>query len=629
MAPRDDKPLISYHDGSSMPDPMFYSHSVSLSQASRLVFTSGIIAQRPDGTFPETLEEQTKAVYDNLKNVLKNSGATPRDLIKVTFYPVDWSFTQAETLFKLFFEFVTDDYGIQYRPITTLIPVTQLAFPGPKLEIEVVAATGGHATAYVNPSIQSFKRPVPPLKVDVVVVGGGFSGVQAAWDLHKAGLSTILLEAKHRLGGRSRTHQLQSGPGLVELGATWINEKTQPKAFATAKRLNLELVGQYVEGDEIWQLRDGSVLRTTPGSEAAELVTNLNGALYQAFQSDMDSVNIHKPTKIAANLDTSLEKWGESKGLVDETARDALKFFSTAVVGRAPHEIGSHYFLDYIKSGGGFISIASEGLDGAQSLKVKQGTSAIATGLADELPPGSVFVNSPVDSIHQTVDGAFVETAMGNRIFARKVVVAIPTNTYEQIRFSPPLPSAKRALVSRTKPGVYAKMIVTYSKAWWKDLGLQGKFTSMKGPICFSWEISDDSKKQYSLALFIAGGVAAKWSELNELQREESVINHLAELVGPENASLARDILEVNYVNWTEEPYLGGAPTSSMGPGLLSKYGDSLRQPFQHIHFAGSETAYEWKGYLEGALLAGSRAAAEVISLTKRVEKQGTLKGKL
>ena len=240
-----------------------------------------------------------------------------------------------------------------------------------------------------------------------------------------------------------------------------------------------------------------------------------------------------------------------------------------------------------------------------------------------------MFVNSPVDSIHQTEDGAFVETTTGNTIFARKVVVAVPTNTYEHIRFSPPLPASKRALVSRTKPGVYVKMILTYARAWWKDLGLQGKFTSLKGPICFSWEISDDSKKQYSLALFIAGEVAAKWSELNEFQRQESVIEHLAELVGPDNASLARDVLEVNYVNWTEEPYLGGAPTSTMGPGLLSKYGDSLRRPFRHIHFAGGETAYEWKGYLEGALLAGSRAASEVISLKTSTKKQGALKGNL
>lgn len=102
-------------------------------------------------------------------------------------------------------------------------------------------------------------------------------------------------------------------------------------------------------------------------------MTNINGALYQAFESDMEAINIHKPTEISANLDTSLDKWGESKGLTDKRVRDTLKFFSSAVVGRDPHEIGSHYFLDYIKSGGGFISIASEGPDGAQSLKIKQG----------------------------------------------------------------------------------------------------------------------------------------------------------------------------------------------------------------------------------------------------------------
>ena len=101
---------------------------------------------------------------------------------------------------------------------------------------------------------------------------------------------------------------------------------------------------------------------------------NLNGALYQAFESDMDAINIRKFDDIPASLDTSLETWGDNKGLVGETLRDTLKFFSGAVVGRDPHEIGSHYFLDYIKSGGGFLSIATEGPDGAQSLKIKQGT---------------------------------------------------------------------------------------------------------------------------------------------------------------------------------------------------------------------------------------------------------------
>ena len=235
------------------------------------------------------------------------------------------------------------------------------------------------------------------------------------------------------------------------------------------------------------------------------------------------------------------------------------------------------------------------------------------------MKPGSIFISSPVDNIHQTAEGALVQTATGNKFFCRKVVVAIPTNTYEKIHFSPPLPQDKNALVSRTKPGVYAKMILTYSRAWWKDLGLQGKFSSFKGPICFSWDNSDETKQQYSLAIFLAGSIAAKWATLNELQRFEAVVEHLAELVGPEHGHLAHeDVLEVNYVNWSEEEYLDGAPTSVMPPGVLSKYGLALRQPFKHIHFAGGETAFEWKGYLEGALRAGTRAADEVIEWARQ-----------
>src|ERR1700761_162893 len=113
------------------------------------------------------------------------------------------------------------------------------------------------------------------------------------------------------------------------------------------------------------------------------------------------------------------------------------------------------------------------------------------------MKPGSIFVNSPVDNIHQTAEGALVYTAAGSKIRCRKVIVAIPTNTYEKIHFSPPLPRDKSALVSRTKPGVYAKMILTYSRAWWKDLGLVGKFSSTQGPVCFSWDISDETRQQY------------------------------------------------------------------------------------------------------------------------------------
>jgi monoamine oxidase len=227
-----------------------------------------------------------------------------------------------------------------------------------------------------------------------------------------------------------------------------------------------------------------------------------------------------------------------------------------------------------------------------------------------------VLVNSPVVSINQQDSRTTVRTSSGDVYEARKVVVAIPTNTYGRVQFTPPLPFPKRQIASRTLPGLYAKVILTYARPWWRDLGLLGKFRSQIGPVSFSWEVSNFELNTYYLAIFIAGKRARTWYALSPLARQNSVIDHLAELVGPEHAHLAQDVLEYNAGEWVEEEYMGGAPTSAVPPGgLLSRYGEDLRAPFGNVHFAGGETAREWKGYLEGALRAGTRAAEEVIAL--------------
>lgn len=45
----------------------------------------------------------------------------------------------------------------------------------------------------------------------------------------------------------------------------------------------------------------------------------------------------------------------------------------------------------------------------------------------------------------------------------------------------------------------------------------------------------------------------------------------------------------------------------------MTDVGKALRAPFQAIHFVGTETSFEWKGYMEGAVRSGERGAAEVI----------------
>lgn len=86
-------------------------------------------------------------------------------------------------------------------------------------------------------------------------------------------------------------------------------------------------------------------------------------------------LDITKPGDFPTRLDMSMYQWAAGHGFSDDLAQAATCFFTNAVVGRDHDEVGMHYFLDYVKSGLGFMSIASEGKDGAQSLKIRQGVS--------------------------------------------------------------------------------------------------------------------------------------------------------------------------------------------------------------------------------------------------------------
>jgi monoamine oxidase len=46
---------------------------------------------------------------------------------------------------------------------------------------------------------------------------------------------------------------------------------------------------------------------------------------------------------------------------------------------------------------------------------------------------------------------------------------------------------------------------------------------------------------------------------------------------------------------------------------VLHSYGPLLRKRFGRVHWAGTETAGYWNGYMDGAVRSGERAAREVL----------------
>ena len=93
---------------------------------------------------------------------------------------------------------------------------------------------------------------------DVIVIGAGLSGLQAATDLQAAGLNIHVLEAKDRVGGK--TWSVSNGRGgTIDVGAAWINDTTQRRMYVLAQKFRIDCIKQRSIGLDIHQQDDGSI----------------------------------------------------------------------------------------------------------------------------------------------------------------------------------------------------------------------------------------------------------------------------------------------------------------------------------------------------------------------------------
>lgn len=88
---------------------------------------------------------------------------------------------------------------------------------------------------------------------DLIVIGAGMSGLQAAYTAKQAGLSVAVVEARDRVGGKVWSVPLSSGRGVADLGAAWINDKLQPRVTAYVRQFGLRTVVQPIDGVAVMQ----------------------------------------------------------------------------------------------------------------------------------------------------------------------------------------------------------------------------------------------------------------------------------------------------------------------------------------------------------------------------------------
>jgi monoamine oxidase len=113
-----------------------------------------------------------------------------------------------------------------------------------------------------------------------------------------------------------------------------------------------------------------------------------------------------------------------------------------------------------------------------------------------------------------------------------------------------------------------------------------------------------------ALVGFVGGRDARAFAALGKSERRRAVLGCFESLFGPRARAAERDI----ELDWAAEPRSGGGPVSNFASGGWTASGPALRPPVGAIHWAGTETATRWAGYIDGAVSSGERAAAEALT---------------
>ncbi|NLE47620.1 MAG: hypothetical protein GX614_04410, partial [Sandaracinaceae bacterium] len=192
---------------------------------------------------------------------------------------------------------------------------------------------------------------------------------------------------------------------------------------------------------------------------------------------------------------------------------------------------------------------------------------------------------------------------------AKRVIVAIPPALASRIHYSPALSPLRDQLTQRVPMGTVIKCFAVYEEPFWRGRGLSGQGVFDEGVVqaCF-----DNSPRDASCGMLVGFSLANRARPLlgmSQEERRELVLESFARAFGPEARAPKRYLDK----SWAEEEFSRGCYTGLMSPGAWIGYGKALARPEGRIHFAGTETASRWNGYFEGAILAGRRAAREVL----------------
>lgn len=422
-------------------------------------------------------------------------------------------------------------------------------------------------------------------RADVIVVGAGAAGLEAARQLRAHGRSVLLFEARDRIGGRVLTLHDPRVPLPIELGAEFIHGDAPitTALLAKAGMSSLDVSGSH-----------GDAHRGTVRRVAEEL--SIDRVLHR--------IDTHAPDETMAEF---LAHQPGGHGLEKERSqtRRFVEGFHAADLTRISAQ-----------------SIAPEpGESGAEMAahvgRPTQGYHALMAWLAQDLGP-SLRLESPVRGVAWGGRKATVEVRGASkrtrRYSARAVIVTVPIGVLQappraagSIAFDPEPRPMRRALAG-IEMGRVVRVVVWFSSFPW-DGASRFQFIHLHdGPFMVLW--TAHPVRWPTAVLWCGGPEAAALSGASRNQVRRMVETQLAAAFGTKPQRIRAAVRGLWWHDWTADPYARGA-YSYVRVGAKDP-GRALSRPEGGTLFFAGEAAGDDTGTVEAALSSGRRAARQV-----------------
>ncbi|MFB7715375.1 flavin monoamine oxidase family protein [Streptomyces sp. NPDC056105] len=420
---------------------------------------------------------------------------------------------------------------------------------------------------------------------DVAVIGAGFAGVTAARDLSLEGYSVVQLEARDRIGGR--TFLGEAFGRSVDFGGTYVHW-TQPHVWCELERYGIGVVTP-MEIERAYWLADGIVHSGTPAEHA-----DVGGPLVARCLADARA-RFPQPFDIAA-ADTSAIEMETLRDRMDSLTlsqyeRDVLGGVLASLV-HSESEQGIAQFLFWAAlnfgSWAAFLEVAGH-------WPIEGGTKRLLDAIMGE-SKAELWLSAPVTAVEDDGRGVMVTTCEGERIRARRAVIALPLNTLSDVTITPEVARPVRTMIERKQP-------MRTVKIWARIKGEIEPFTASapagKHPI-------NTARAEYrhegdTLVVCFCSDASAIDGE------DREAVQRALRLFVP-----GVEVVDTACHDWVADPFSQGTWVHHR-PGTLTGAAPLMREPHGRIHFAGGDIAALGVGGIDGAIETGAKAARDVV----------------